>query len=227
MFVSLWDKSLVLTVLVFRTCVRQLGTHHRRFYERHSMMDHSELKSDRRSWPGSPELTRILFPSTYCDDIFVRRSVMRYTVCEVVPWRNLRVSLFAMFVIVSMVPVLTGSRHSAITGSVSECRLKRVVHVLRFPGCIRHSVPSFACVGTCPSYVRLVELEPNIVHIERSCKCCQEVGERVASVVLKCPGRARYLQVKIAAPRRCMCRPCVNGYLSALEITPAGGLWWV
>ncbi|KAG7177923.1 bursicon-like, partial [Homarus americanus] len=50
---------------------------------------------------------------------------------------------------------------------------------------------------------------------ERSCMCCQESGEREASVVLNCP------KILTRAPIDCMCRPCTDveeGTVLAQEI---------
>lgn len=88
-----------------------------------------------------------------------------------------------------------------------------VIHVLQHPGCVPKPIPSYACIGKCTSYVQVpytscIFVMYNIyilVHIrkpeycffkvsgskiwqmERSCNCCQESGEREASVVLFCP----------------------------------------
>jgi len=47
---------------------------------------------------------------------------------------------------------------------------------------------------------------------ERSCMCCQESGEREATVLLHCPkanaGEPRIRKVVTKAPVECMCRPC-------------------
>lgn len=87
-----------------------------------------------------------------------------------------------------------------------------VIHVLKHPGCIPKAIPSFACIGKCSSYVQVVKtmfvlkqyllvrvdsLNINIQclqvsgskiwQMERTCNCCQESGEREATVVLICP----------------------------------------
>ncbi|XP_014666437.1 PREDICTED: bursicon-like [Priapulus caudatus] len=87
------------------------------------------------------------------------------------------------------------------------CRLRRVIHVLRHAGCLPKSIPSFACQGRCSSHVQL-RLDADL-RLERSCMCCQEVGEREAHVRLKCAGdTVGYRRVKTYAPLECMCRPC-------------------
>lgn len=40
----------------------------------------------------------------------------------------------------------------------SECHLRPVVHILQHPGCIPKPIPSFACFGTCSSYVQVRDL---------------------------------------------------------------------
>ncbi len=39
--------------------------------------------------------------------------------------------------------------------SKEECHLRPVIHVLQHPGCIPKPIPSFACYGTCSSYVQV------------------------------------------------------------------------
>jgi len=36
-----------------------------------------------------------------------------------------------------------------------ECRLRPIIHQLKYPGCIPKSIPSFACQGQCSSYVQV------------------------------------------------------------------------
>ena len=94
-----------------------------------------------------------------------------------------------------------------------ECHLRPVIHILQHHGCIPKPIPSFACYGTCTSYVQVcsnisrtslngisiflfchsLSLFFNKVssskfwQVERSCNCCQEIGEREASITLYCP----------------------------------------
>lgn len=98
----------------------------------------------------------------------------------------------------------------SVSSASDECSLTPVIHVLQFPGCVPKPIPSFACIGRCGSYVQVIELlalisEGNgdkksifffdilkvsgskIWQMERSCNCCQESGEREASVSLFCP----------------------------------------
>ena len=60
---------------------------------------------------------------------------------------------------------------------------------------------------------------------ERSCMCCQESGEREATVTLNCPkarpGEPRARKILTKAPIDCMCRPCTEveeGTVLAQEI---------
>merc|ERR1712061_215045 len=91
-----------------------------------------------------------------------------------------------------------------------ECHLTPVIHVLQYPGCIPKPIPSFACTGRCTSYVQVSGSK--IWQTERSCMCCQEMGEKEATVALFCP-KAAYDEPKVRklvtrAPAGCMCRPC-------------------
>ncbi|XP_074598710.1 cuticle-tanning hormone bursicon [Brevipalpus obovatus] len=91
--------------------------------------------------------------------------------------------------------------------SSKGCQLRPVIHVLNHQGCIAKSVPSFACHGTCSSYVQISGSK--FWQVERSCMCCQEMGEREAFVSLFCPGNvSKFRKIKTKAPIDCMCRPC-------------------
>lgn len=104
-----------------------------------------------------------------------------------------------------------------------DCRITPVLHVLQSPGCNPLTIPSFACVGKCTSYVQVSKKmwsDPcsnsvrsifyficsicsncwfwllivtfqvsgsKMWQTERSCMCCQESGEREATVTLSCP----------------------------------------
>lgn len=66
-----------------------------------------------------------------------------------------------------------------------DCQVTPVIHVLQYPGCVPKPIPSFACIGRCESYIQVSGSK--IWQLERSCMCCQESGEREASVALFCP----------------------------------------
>ncbi|UXI23133.1 hippocampus abundant transcript 1 protein-like [Sarcoptes scabiei] len=90
---------------------------------------------------------------------------------------------------------------------MSECHLRPVIHILQRSGCIPKPIPSFACYGTCNSYVQVSNSK--FWQIERSCNCCQEIGERETSITLHCPNRIpSYRKVITKAPVECLCRPC-------------------
>ncbi|KAK0167367.1 hypothetical protein PV327_004774 [Microctonus hyperodae] len=99
----------------------------------------------------------------------------------------------------------------AIVG-VDECQVTPVIHVLQYPGCVPKPIPSFACTGRCSSYLQVSGSK--IWQMERSCMCCQESGEREASVSLFCPkakpGERKFRKVMTKAPLECMCRPCTD-----------------
>lgn len=95
----------------------------------------------------------------------------------------------------------------SVTSASDECSLTPVIHVLQYPGCVPKPIPSFACIGKCGSYVQVNKSVQTKCHtrriffdfsvqkvsgskiwqMERSCNCCQESGEREASVSLFCP----------------------------------------
>ncbi|CAL8100569.1 unnamed protein product [Orchesella dallaii] len=93
-----------------------------------------------------------------------------------------------------------------------DCRITPVLHVLQSPGCNPLTIPSFACVGKCTSYVQVSGSK--MWQTERSCMCCQESGEREATVTLSCPkappGSPKNQKVVTKAPVDCMCRPCTT-----------------
>ncbi|XP_061714209.1 bursicon isoform X1 [Cydia pomonella] len=117
------------------------------------------------------------------------------------------------------------SKSSLITQEVElppgqECVMTPVVHVLKHPGCQPQLIPSYACVGKCTSYLQVSGSK--IWQMERSCNCCQESGEREATVDLYCPEAKkeenRYRKVVTKAPLECMCRPC--GIIDSNAIIP-------
>merc|ERR1712061_553899 len=91
-----------------------------------------------------------------------------------------------------------------------ECHLTPVIHKLQYPGCQDVTIPSFACTGKCTSYVQVSGSK--LWQTERSCMCCQESGEREATVQLYCPkasaDQPKYRKLVTKAPADCMCRPC-------------------
>ncbi|KAI2810515.1 hypothetical protein BLOT_001677 [Blomia tropicalis] len=90
---------------------------------------------------------------------------------------------------------------------IAECHLRKVVHILQHPGCLPKPIPSYACYGTCSSFVQVSSSK--FWQLERSCNCCQEIGEREATISLMCPKQQPKLRkVTTRAPRDCICRPC-------------------
>ncbi|XP_022252972.1 bursicon-like [Limulus polyphemus] len=95
-----------------------------------------------------------------------------------------------------------------VVSKADKCQLRPVVHMLQIPECGRKAIPSFACQGTCSSYVQVSGSK--FWQIERSCMCCQEMGEREAIVNIFCQHSTnlRLRKVITRAPADCMCRPC-------------------
>ncbi|XP_021966563.1 bursicon [Folsomia candida] len=131
---------------------------------------------------------------------------------------------------VSLVLLLSSS--GVVLGD--DCRITPVLHVLQTPGCSPMTIPSFACVGKCTSYVQVSGSK--MWQMERSCMCCQESGEREATVTLSCPkappGSPKVQKIVTKAPVDCMCRPCtavdegsimpqeMAGYMDAMDVGP-------
>jgi hypothetical protein len=131
-------------------------------------------------------------------------------------WSNIRITICAhlrrliMRAISCQCLMVLVSSLFLSTGSADECHLTPVFHVLKYPGCIPKPIPSFACTGKCTSYVQVSGSK--LWQTERSCMCCQESGEREATVQLFCPNapsdQPKYRKLVTRAPADCMCRPC-------------------
>ncbi|GJQ70486.1 putative DAN domain protein [Trypoxylus dichotomus] len=108
--------------------------------------------------------------------------------------------------------------HNAVaeaTSSTDECRLTPAIRRIKYEGCSSKPIHTFGCTGRCSSYLQVSGSK--IWQLIRSCMCCQESGEREASVIIYCVNpsvsedkRFRKFQVSIKAPLSCMCRPCVD-----------------
>ncbi|XP_054714494.1 bursicon-like [Uloborus diversus] len=105
---------------------------------------------------------------------------------------------------------------SSVQSRGEECHLRPVIHVLQQPGCIPKPIPSFACQGSCSSYVQVSGSK--FWQVERSCMCCQEMGEREANIGIFCPkATPRFRKIVTRAPVECMCRPCTAVDESAIK----------
>ncbi|RZC42123.1 DAN domain containing protein [Asbolus verrucosus] len=93
--------------------------------------------------------------------------------------------------------------NTSAASTTDECQVTPVIHVLQYPGCVPKPIPSFACIGRCASYIQVSGSK--IWQMERSCMCCQESGEREASVSLFCPkakpGERKFIKVRISFQR--------------------------
>lgn len=98
----------------------------------------------------------------------------------------------------------------------SSCQPVQIVHLLHHTGCQPKAIVSFACTGSCPSYVQVSKLlfsldlfgiyhlyQRNCISFlfsliskmssskfwqyERSCSCCQQTGLQEATFTLDCP----------------------------------------
>ncbi|XP_017771075.1 PREDICTED: bursicon [Nicrophorus vespilloides] len=129
-------------------------------------------------------------------------------------------SLIVLIIIGNMCmdPHFQGKTLVQAANAADECQVTPVIHVLQYPGCVPKPIPSFACIGRCASYLQVSGSK--IWQMERSCMCCQESGEREASVSLFCPkakpGEKKFRKVTTKAPLECMCRPCTGVEESAI-----------
>lgn len=55
--------------------------------------------------------------------------------------------------------ILKMSKRSISSSSESigktNCHIRPIIHLLKYPGCVPKSIPSFACQGRCSSYVQV------------------------------------------------------------------------
>ncbi|KAK2576073.1 hypothetical protein KPH14_007410 [Odynerus spinipes] len=120
--------------------------------------------------------------------------------------------MFLCHIVITTLVICTLSENAKAIVGVDECRATPVIHFLQYPGCIPRTIPSYACRGRCSSYLQVSGSK--IWQMERSCMCCQESGEREASVSLFCPkaksGERKFRKVITKAPLECMCRPCTS-----------------
>ncbi|XP_072762804.1 bursicon-like isoform X1 [Anoplolepis gracilipes] len=112
-----------------------------------------------------------------------------------------RSKLFHYLAINGLVMCLLYGSAETIVG-VDECQATRVIHFLQYPGCVPKPIPSYACRGRCSSYLQVSGSK--MWQMERSCMCCQESGEREASVSLFCPrakpGEKKFRKVRRSRP---------------------------
>ncbi|XP_053203049.1 bursicon-like [Panonychus citri] len=105
--------------------------------------------------------------------------------------------------------ILVSMLIAGLDGSSKGCHLRPVIHVLSHPGCLSKPIPSFACHGSCSSYVQVSGSK--FWQVERSCMCCQEMGEREATIGIFCPKKTpKIRKITTKAPVDCMCRPCTG-----------------
>lgn len=144
-----------------------------------------------------------MFKSTANRSGFVRMSIQR---AQETYW-PLAAKYFKGFFVPLLILVILPYLVQDSQALGDECHLRPVIHVLRHPGCVPKPIPSFACQGTCSSYVQVSA--SRFWQVERSCMCCQEMGEREATVGIFCPkATPRFRKIITRAPVDCMCRPC-------------------
>ena len=100
--------------------------------------------------------------------------------------------------------------HLAVNAQES-CSRGRAEIEIRYRNCAPRVVLVFACSGNCNSYSQPNPNQPE--HLERSCRCCRELGRLRARVRLRCPARDdhrrnQFVFFRISIPTRCVCRPC-------------------
>ena len=105
----------------------------------------------------------------------------------------------------------------------ATCRKRRIVHTIKSPHCTPRRLLSYACQGRCSSYTQISET----LEFKRHCKCCQEMGEKTAVVLVRCQdqktGLFKRYTVLIKVPKDCMCRPCSESVrVRPLELAALG-----
>ncbi|CAG0880809.1 unnamed protein product [Darwinula stevensoni] len=162
--------------------------------------DHGSVHLIRSPDPPSPEIAKALESQDY--DLSHS--------CVILPTPS---GMAIWWLVVGM--ALASREGNEVEGASEHCKLRPVVHVLEYKGCLKKLIPSFMCQGSCTSYVQ-VRCSPvsgsKLWQTERSCMCCQESGEREATVTLFCPKsrplEPRMRQVLTRAPKDCICRAC-------------------
>lgn len=116
---------------------------------------------------------------------------------ELNPWKSERTVLYLWFFTVCWVV------------TYSQCNRRRIIHHITYRNCQPKRVLSWGCSGTCNSYSRPSQTEPE--RLERFCQCCREMEIRIRRVRLLCPSRHnafRHRIIRVKIPKSCSCRPC-------------------
>lgn len=67
------------------------------------------------------------------------------------------VTLISIFVVVKT--FISSETIASESVMREECKLRPIIHHLKYPGCVPKSIPSFACQGHCSSYVQVKDRE--------------------------------------------------------------------
>ncbi|XP_070212719.1 bursicon-like [Littorina saxatilis] len=111
--------------------------------------------------------------------------------------------LFLLLCISSPLPLLVVAEE--------HCALGLVELQIRYRSCVPKTVMALACRGSCYSYSQPDRNRP--YQMERSCRCCRELGSQSGRTRMRCPNRddpttSKVFSVSFRLPRRCACRPC-------------------
>ncbi|KAL8622348.1 hypothetical protein ACOMHN_041676 [Nucella lapillus] len=90
-----------------------------------------------------------------------------------------------------------------VVGTEESCSLQPIQMQIRYRNCAPRNILLNGCSGHCTSYT-----QPNVnqpTHLERSCRCCRELGHRKVAVVLRCPNfrslQSRRVTLHLRVPR--------------------------
>ncbi|KAK9739784.1 Bromodomain [Popillia japonica] len=95
--------------------------------------------------------------------------------------------VFAILAIFQCLSFNRSSYHNVgaeISSTTDDCRLTPAIRRIKYEGCSSKPIPTFGCTGRCSSYLQVSGSK--IWQLIRSCMCCQESGEREASVIIYC-----------------------------------------
>ena len=85
-------------------------------------------------------------PQRYHKEVFCSYDISVIFLCEIFFSHSRSLITFTLVVVFFM---------TANQSLADECHLTPVIHKLQYPGCQDVTIPSYACVGRCTSYVKV------------------------------------------------------------------------
>ncbi|XP_076461730.1 bursicon-like [Babylonia areolata] len=132
---------------------------------------------------------------------------------------NLRTSSLRFLLLLLFIFSSSRPSHVMVRGE-ETCSLQPIQMQIRYRNCAPRNILLYGCSGHCSSYT-----QPDInspTQLERSCRCCRELGRRKVAVVLRCPRQSRSrgrqhrrVALRLRVPVRCACRPCSGHSMSS------------